>query len=129
MWYALAVAVGLTLVMLLIFGAACSLSRLKWRILLGASHPRNPHRADQACCCAPIGTSTPPDGLPDDWLQGGLQAGLQGVPPLNDAAGSGGGFSERCGSSGLRDANGTEHPEVPYVTFAPPSIPGVEYSG
>ena len=36
------VGAGLTLLMIVIFGAACALSRLKWRLLLGNDHPHNP---------------------------------------------------------------------------------------
>ena len=38
------VAVGLISLLMLVFGLACRLSKLKWRLLLGgAGHPRDPH--------------------------------------------------------------------------------------
>ena len=42
------VAVGLMALLLLFFGLACQLSRLKWYLLLGKAHPRNPHGAGSA---------------------------------------------------------------------------------
>lgn len=108
--------------MLGIFGLACSLSRLKWRLLLGAAHPRNPHAHDEACCCAPIGTSTPPDGLLDDLP---LHTPLGSTSPILTAHGGGGEGSCGDANNGADRHNGI----TPYVSFLPPSVPGVEYSG
>jgi hypothetical protein len=120
------VAVGLSLLMVAIFGAACALSMLKWRLLLGRqhtperththalptldaapsaephrrrvrygrAHPRDPHRADVACCCdraaAEPHAYDEPDAEPD------------------------------IGHAVLeRDAFGLDHPAVPYLAFSP----------
>jgi len=42
------VAVGLTVLMAAVYAVAVLLSRLKWRMLLGGQHPRDPHRMSAA---------------------------------------------------------------------------------
>lgn len=97
------VAVLLTSLMGAIFTSACALSRLKWRLLLGADHPRNPHAADAtgcAACCASEGAAPPTDEL----------AGAD-----SEAGDGGGGWL--AGSGRVCDASGHDHPSVPYTQF------------
>ena len=91
------VAFLLTLLMISIFHAACALSALKWRLLLGDRHPRNPHHAMAH--------------MSRDESFGGAHGGLLG-------AGLGGGPTGD-GVAAERDAFGLDHPAVPYLAFAP----------
>ena len=83
------VAFFLTVLMICIFHAACALSALKWRLLLGDRHPRNPHHA-----MAHMSR--------DEGLDG---AGLGGGPTAEILAAE-------------RDGFGLDHPAVPYLAFA-----------
>lgn len=74
------VAVGLIFLLVGFFGLACLLSRLKWRLLLGKGHPRDPHLADAAAFCSPADDednasepSPPPPPLSfQQWMGGGV---------------------------------------------------------
>ena len=83
------VAFFLTVLMICIFHAACALSALKWRLLLGDRHPRNPHHA-----MAHMSR--------DEGLDG---AGLGGGPTAEILAAE-------------RDGFGLDHPAVHYLGFA-----------
>ena len=104
------VALGLSLLMLLIFAAAYSLSRLKWRLLLGPGHPRDPHRwappplpnANATACCKPAAF--------------GRMSGRGGALML------GGGAASSSGNGGhARDSTGLDYPATPYVALAHPT--------
>ena len=94
-----AVCVCLTLLMAIVFAAACALSRLKWRLLLGAHHPHDPHKSGSD------GVAGVPAELPESLAS--LVAAAAG------AGGAGGGAA-----AGARSAVPEEGSATPYSRFS-----------
>ena len=104
------VGVCLSLLMATIFRMACALSRLKWRLLLGANHPKNPHRHDDPTCCPCGGTTSIQQ--PDDGKGGAAENGWSFYEAVARGPGA-------FASGTSRDPGGLDHPSVPYLQFAP----------